>query len=434
MRALFLTVPLAAAFFCCAASAAMTRQDRIDLQEQSLENLRKGDSAGAYAGFLRLLREEPGNADIDFLVGQTAFAQGNDPMAVFAYTRVIKANPGHQRARLELARAYGRMGQAELARAELDALRSLNPALPSVAEMEKSILGAAYSPWTVRGALGVGVFYDSNANQGTSTNEYLGFTLVEGKKKESFGMYATGGLDLACQLGQGSNWQLVSDVSATSRRYFNPDVDSRLTWGRVALGLRWASQKMLAEIRGKEEYLGRESGDVSRNTGAEASFVYAVTDDWALITLGAYEHRHYARDYEGMRGTHGQIGEYARYLFGENRHELLLGGGYFNERARERRYDGRGAEFLGRVRFNLPGQMKVGVLAAWRGIRYDAPPTELGGEDRRERQFKAGLDLEKGLTESLSINAQAQYTKNSSNHSLYRYDQWLVTTGLSYKF
>jgi hypothetical protein len=135
-----------------------------------------------------------------------------------------------------------------------------------------------------------------------------------------------------------------------------------------------------------------------------------------------------------MRGTHRQLGEYVRYQFGENRHELLLGGSYFIERARERRYDGQGGELLGRLRFNLPRQTKAGVLAAWRGIRYDAPPTALGGGDRKEKQFKAGLDLEKGITESLSINAQAQYTKNSSNHSLYRYDQWLVTMGLAYKF
>jgi tetratricopeptide (TPR) repeat protein len=436
MRAIFITVPLAAILFCCpfGASAAMTRQDMINLHEQSLENLRKGDSVRAYAGYLRLLREEPGNADIDFMVGQTAFAQGNYPMAVLAYTRVLKVNPGHERARLELARTYGRMRLPELARVELGILRSTNPALPTVAEMEKSILGAAYSPWTVRGILGAGVFYDSNANQGTSASEYLGFTLVEGQKKESFGMYSTGGLDLAYQLRQDANWYLVSDISVTNRQYFNPDVDSRLTWGRATLGIRWASEKMLVEIRGKGEYLSRDSGDVSRNAGAEAAFVYALTDRWALVTTGAYEYRHYAEDYKEMRGTHGQVGEYARYQFGENRHELLLGGSYFIEQAREQRYDGQGFELLGRVQFNLPWQMTAGILAAWRGIQYDAPPTNLGGSDRRENQFKGGLDLEKGVTESLSITAQGQYTKNFSNHSLYRYDQWLITTGLTYKF
>jgi tetratricopeptide (TPR) repeat protein len=260
MRALFLAMTLTAALFCCAASAAMTRQDMLDLREQSLESLRQGDGAKAYAGFLRLLREEPGNADIDFMVGQAAFAQGNYPMAVLAYTRVIKARPGHERARLELARAYGRMGQPELARAELGVLHSVNPALPAVAEMEKSVLGAAYSPWTVRGTLGTGVFYDSNANQGTSASEYLGFILVEGKKKESFGMYFTGGLDLAYRLGPGSNWYLVSDLAVTDRQYFNPEVDGRLTWVRAAPGLRWASEKMLAEIRWKGGTSGPRPG------------------------------------------------------------------------------------------------------------------------------------------------------------------------------
>ena len=435
MRATFFA-SLFAALFCCAftASAAMTRQDMIDLHEQSLENLRQGDSSKAYAGYLRLLREEPGNADIDFMVGQAAAAENKYPMAVLAYGRVLKANPGHARARLELARTYARMGQPELARAELRVLKTIDPSLPAVDEMEKSLLGVAPSPWTVRGTLGTGVFYDSNANSGTSASEYLGYTLVEGRKKESFGMYFTGGLDLAYRLGQESSWYLVGDVAATNRQYFNSDVDSRLTWGRAALGLRWASGKALAEIRGKGEYLGRNKGDVSQIAGAEAAFVYALTENWALVTQGAYEYRHYAADYKDMRGTHARAGEYVRWQFGENRHEILLGGSYFIDSAREARYDGQGVEALGRVQFNLPWQMKAGVLAAWRGAWYDAPPTGLGGSDRKENQLKTGLELEKGLTDHLSVNAQVQYTKNFSNHSLYRYEQWLITSGMTFKF
>ena len=437
MRAFFFTLSLAAAFFCCVSvsSAAMTRQDIIDLHERSLENLRKGDSAQAYEGYLHLLREEPGNPDIDFMLGQAAFAQSNYPMAVLAYIRVIRANPWHERARLELARTYAHMGQVEMASNELRSLRAINPALPSADEMEKVILGGTlYSPWTVSGRVGTGVFYDSNANMGTAISEYLGFILTEGEKKSSSGVYFSGELDMAYQMGQGSNWYLVSDIAFTNRYYFNSDVDSQLTWGRGALGLRWAAEKALAEIRWKEEFLDRESGFITLNSGAEATFVYALTKDWTLVTQGAYEYRDYASDYEGRRGTHGRVGEYIRYQFGESRHELLFGGSYSVENADEKRYDGHGFEVLGRVLFNLPYKIKAGFIAAWHNTRYDAPPTDLGGDNRWEKQFKAGIDLEKGVTENLSVNAQAQYTHNTSNHSIYQYDQWLFTMGLTYKF
>ncbi|MDR2694847.1 MAG: tetratricopeptide repeat protein, partial [Deltaproteobacteria bacterium] len=406
----------------------------IDLRERSLESLRKGDSAAAYAGYLRLLREDPGNADNDFMLGQVAFAQGKYPMAVFAYLRVIKASPGHERARLELARTYAQMGQLELSRAELAALRAIKPDLPPADEMEKSLFPAPYSPWTIQATLGAGLFYDSNANTGTSASEYLGYSLEDGRQRESFGAYFSGGLDVAYRLSKETNWYLVGDVSATNRQYFNASVDSRLTWGRAALGLRWASDKVLAEIRGKGEYLGRANSEVTQNVGAEAAFMYALTENWTLVTQSAYEYRHYAFDYKAMRGTHGQVGQYVRYQFGESRHELLLGGVYFIDRAHEKRYDGQGAEVLGRIVFHLPWQVKAGVFAAWHSAWYDAPPTDMGGAKRREEQFKGGLELEKGITKGLSVNAQAQYTKNFSNHALYRYDQWLLTTGLTYKF
>jgi len=436
MHSLLFTISLVAALLWHAphASAAMTRQDIIDLHEQSLGSLHKGDSARAYAGSLRLLREDPGNADVDFMVGQAAFAQGNYPMALLAYARVIKANPGHERARLELARTYGRMGQREMARTELNALRAVNPALPKIEEMEKSIFEAPYSPWTFRATLGTGAFYDSNANQGASASEYMGSTLAQEKKKESFGIYFSGGVDLAYRLGRETNWYVVGDVSATNRQYFNPDVDPRLTWGRAGLGLRWASDNLLAEIRGKGEYLGREAGAIAQNVGAEGTFVYALNDSWAFVTEGSYEYRGYADDYKGMRGTYGQVGQYVRYRFGERQHEVLLGGNYFFESAHEKRYTGRGFEALGRVQFNLPWQIKTGFLFAWRAPWYDAPPTDLGGGKRWESQIKAGIEIEKGITEYLSLNTQVQYTNNFSNHSLYRYDQWLLTLGLTFSF
>jgi tetratricopeptide (TPR) repeat protein len=436
MRAFFIVLVWAAAFFSSISSshAAMTRQDMADLYARSLENLNKGENAAAYVGYLRLLREEPGSSDIDFMLGQAAFAQGNYPIAVLSYIRVLKANPRHERARLELARAYDQMGQRDMARAELSALRDVNPGLPPASEMEKAIFDTTYSPWTIRGTAGSGVFYDSNANLGVSASEYMGFTLVQGKAKESFGAYFTGGLDAAYQMGPGSHWYLVGDVAATNRQYFNSDVDRRLTWGRAALGLRWASDKALFELRGKGEYLGRDAGDVLSSSGAEASFAYALTENLALITQGAYEYRNYARDFEAMRGKHTHVGEYVRYQFGKRRHEVMFGGNYFSENAREKRYDGQGFEILGRVQFHCPGNIKTGFLAAWRDTRYDAPPTGLGGGDRWEDQFKVGVEVEKGVTENLSINIQGQYTKNTSNHSLYRYNQKLLTIGLTYTF
>ena len=442
MRISLFAASLALALCCCAsaASAAMTRQDIVVMHEQSLESLRKGDSAKAYAGYLRLLREDPGNPDIDFMMGQAAFAEGNYPMSLLAYIRVLKANPAHERARLELARVYGRMGQTELARSELAALRAINPALSQIDEMEKSILGIPPSPWAFRGTVGAGVFYDSNANTSTATSTYMGDTLPsQNRKKDSFGAYMSGGLDLAYRLGQETNWHLVGDVSATNREYFNPDLaknSRRLTWGRAGLGLRWASEKLLAEARGKGEFLGDGTGYVTQSIGAEGAFAYALTEDWTLITQGSWEHRDYVEDYKEMRGTYGKAGQYVRWQFGEARHEVLVGGSYFFENARKNYYTGRGVELLGRVQFNLPWEVKTGFLFSWRGAYYDAPPPapDPGVGKRREDQYTFGVELEKGITKHLSVNTQVQYTDKHANHSLYRYDQWLFALGLTYTF
>jgi hypothetical protein len=84
--------------------------------------------------------------------------------------------------------------------------------------------------------------------------------------------------------------------------------------------------------------------------------------------------------------------------------------------------------------FQLPWRTKAGFLTAWRATRYDAPPTGLGGSNRWEDQFRVGVDLEKHLTDDLSLTTQFQYTKNSSNHALFEYKQRLLTLGVSYSF
>ncbi len=83
------------------------------LYSKGVAHYHQGEYKLAFVLLYELFREAPGNPEVNFFLGRSAFETGDYETAVFAFERILIAEPENQRARLEMARAYWKMGSLE---------------------------------------------------------------------------------------------------------------------------------------------------------------------------------------------------------------------------------------------------------------------------------------------------------------------------------
>jgi tetratricopeptide (TPR) repeat protein len=118
----------------------------------------------AYAAFDALFREAPGNASVNFYLGLNAAESGRYEDAVFAFERVLIAEPDSQRARLEMARAYWRMGALEEAARLFNEVLASNPPETVKANIQPYLTAIENSRKrnVFNGSLTAGINWDDN--------------------------------------------------------------------------------------------------------------------------------------------------------------------------------------------------------------------------------------------------------------------------------
>jgi len=85
------------------------------------------DYPKAYEAFLTVFQLSPGNWEVDFLLGRSAFEIANYEIAIMAFERASIAKPEMVRIKLEMARAYQRLGFNDMARKFCNEVLRTNP-------------------------------------------------------------------------------------------------------------------------------------------------------------------------------------------------------------------------------------------------------------------------------------------------------------------
>lgn len=104
--------------------AAIAQQAEIARAQQLLN---QNKPAEAYEYLLPFEDRYAGNVDFDYLLGISALDSGKSDKATLAFERVLAVNPNFAGARLDMARAYFQLGDADRAKAEFLTVRELNP-------------------------------------------------------------------------------------------------------------------------------------------------------------------------------------------------------------------------------------------------------------------------------------------------------------------
>lgn len=98
-----------------------------DVLDQAKQLMRQGKAGEAFALLEPLESQRAGDIDFDYALGIAALDSAKPDRATIAFERVLAINPNFAGARLDLGRAYFAMGSDDLAKAEFETVRQLNP-------------------------------------------------------------------------------------------------------------------------------------------------------------------------------------------------------------------------------------------------------------------------------------------------------------------
>ena len=361
----------------------------------------------------------------DLSIARAAMAAGDAAAALSIYDRLVDEYPENTDLRLEAARAHHAAGSAG------EALRLGRQVLR---EYEKR-------RFQFRGTARMGFLYDSNVNQGPASEHIQlgnwGVWLSDGIGKASAGAYFGANTDMGWRLSAISPWWIVGDVNIFLRGNFSKEMKSvnsrRLHWARGAAGIRYLDGSNLFDMRLKAEVLDYDFDSRVNGLGFEARYARVVTPRLQLITDMVFERRNYSGN-DDRAGNFGRVGGYARFLFGEAGHEFLFGGGYLGASADNSNYSYDGWQSLARFSFRLPNGFTISPQVSFTQEFYDGPGTALETEKRRDDRLRIGADLAYAINEVWNVEAAYYYMNSNSTSNLYKYDQHVISLGVSRKF
>jgi tetratricopeptide (TPR) repeat protein len=427
------------AFAATTDSARRTAVDSAKAEAAAL--LEKGDAAGAYDLYARLLRETSDDDAVNLGLARSAAKAKRFNQAVVAYETLLEKYPREAGLYGELAHVYMMLGDRESAERSAAVMRSLDGSSTEESSRALDALEDMYSLFQVHGTIRAGVLYDSNANLGPRSDSMdLGdwrVTVLNAKEKATFGAYVGADIDFARRFYRDSPWHVVGDVRAFRRGNENSGLSKlhsrESQWGRGAVGLRRMTSTTLAEIRVKAEIFDYEFYQHVGAYGPEGTFLWAASPALHMITKGGIDKREYSRDRK-RNGAYGWIGEYARIFFGADNHEFIAGGRWLSSSADRHAYSYDGWEASARLLFKLPLGFELAPFTAYTAEFYEGPATVLERKKRRDERLRLGSGLTYRIDESWSLELNYQYSNNNSTSNLYDYDQHYVSTGVAWSF
>lgn len=403
--------------------------------------LAQGRAAAAYDAFYQLFQDDPASPDINFYLGQAAYAKGDYEAALMAYERVLIARPEAQRVKLEMARTHMALGNYPDAKALFHEVLAAHP--PLAVERNINLMLAAIAAAERKnfftGAIAVGLNMDDNI-EAAPVNDRV--------KVGLFDLILTG--DSATPVRD----EILNTTETISHIYKIND-----TWSWKTTGLNYNDWYMTSRPL-DINYFGISSGPVFQRgatttdlylyydkvnldydsymdiTGAGSTITYIFNPAVMLNGALRVEKRSY-KSLTGKDATNVQAIISPSYAFGANR--LVLAGLLERENADEgyNSYD----RNQWKVRFerSFPRNVLAYASYARRQSDYDDndPIFEKTRTDTVE-DFIIGATLTPWISRDqqrrVTVDLSETYTESDSNIDLYRYRKHVSAILVSYLF
>lgn len=368
----------------------------------------------------------------DYYFGIAAVDAGQPMLGVLSLERFLLADPSNNLARLELGRAYFKLGDFVRARQEFQLVLATNPPSSVAATIEK-FLSAMERPGSSTKTI-IGAFAEvaggatSNANSGIANGTIAlpGFgtvTLADSGVRQPSGVIALSGGSFA-SLPLTKTIRAIGAVSGFYRAYSNvPQYD--LATFNANLGAGPVSDKFNATISGVYGHSLLDGKSYRENFGtvANARKPFGKT---VVITLdGGFQKLRYKSLNKNRNGRliSGSL-TLDKKIKAPGAPIFSLSGYVADERNSQGRPDFSRRIYGGRLGVTAVPAPKVMLfasagLARW---RYAAPDLLFGTLRRdwyKSLDAAAQFELDKGLT----LRLEGSYAQDDSNIVLYRFDQ-----------
>lgn len=434
MRILSLTLLL----FCLTLPGPSAAGAPAALLQEARHRLDRGRADKTYALLAEHEFEYAGDIQFDYLLGVAALDSGRTVAATFALERVVISNPKFAGARLDLGRAYFKLGDHYAAAAEFREVLAVNPP-PAIRQVVDEYLAQARRRIDAGGRifstrLELALGFDDNINTASSAESVtilgeLPISLAQSSRQQE-AAYAQINLQSVYLRPLGADWQ-----------------------GFLSGGLK---HKQVADFKAYDSSdamvqagLQHKQGDRTLALGAQGGRFYLAHD------LNYIYHRSYLNWQRNVRHnravnlfarhlrvsytkTRDKTNDFSQVLGGvggilEKPHYTLWLNGYagMETALRDTNPDGDRAMVGISASVGLPLRRDLmfrGNLGWQRKHYREINPAFT--ERRSERYYSAGLELEWLLGASWGLALKYLYTQNDSNLTVYDYDRHNVAVSI----
>lgn len=415
----------------------------VVLAADLLENLiNSGQAQRAYELAAAQQAERAGDPVFDFTFGLAAIESGHPQDALFAFERVLDAQPLDQRARLELARAHFMLGNYEQARQLFETVQASNPPA-RVRDNIQHFLDQMKPRISQRDRQeGAGVTFrsgiDSNINSATEVENItlpvgLVLTLDENSRAISSEFYELAVNASHLQLLRKDSGLFTTFSLNDHRNAGYGEFDLRVTGVGFGYLRKWEGQTLRIPVQWQMVEVDRAMFRTSRGLGVEWGFEVAQQQ---LALFGQWaQQRH--NDSESLRDVDLLLSGAAWS------HELtewrLRGSASLyvaNERALDSAYDYFGRRYLG-GRLALTWQPAPGheLQLGWsqQAIRH-AATHPVFGKERADGYRQLELEWNWRFAPHWTLGLGFSNVDNQSNIELYRYGRRQEYFSVGYEF
>ncbi|MDF1818671.1 MAG: porin family protein [Immundisolibacteraceae bacterium] len=222
-----------------------------------------GRAQHAYDLALIDLEEGEGDPAFDFYYGVAAIDSGHLNEGVFALERVLLVQPGHLRARLELARGYFLLREDSRAQQEFKAVLEQNPSANVQANVQRFMDAIRLREGRYRPTSNVfaeaGFGHDTNVSSSTEGDVVL-FNFLTGNFSEESDqfIYARGGASYNKPFSPGRSF--FSNVDVQSRHNLHDDdFDTSYINGVAGLSVLQGADRYRVSLQGQKYHVGESN-------------------------------------------------------------------------------------------------------------------------------------------------------------------------------
>jgi len=424
-------LPLLLAALFGAASAAHAQQAEVAQAQQLLS---QGKPAEAYAYLLPFEDKYAGVVEFDYVLGISALDSGKADRATLAFERVLAVNPNYAGARLDMARAYFQLGDADRAKTEFLVVRELNPPaaaqavitqyLDAIEKIERA------KKRTLRAYVELQIGHDTNVNnsgsQSTIAVPALGglvFTLnpTNLKRRDSFkalGAGVEGAYQFRPDVGVFAGADFRQRANFTQDTFDNGSIDMR---GGVALG----EPTNQVRITGQSGRYTLDNELSRRAEGVSGEWKYAIDPASQVNAFSQFSRNRFTNDANRVNNFNSSTSGVGYTRVVADGKAVLLANYLFGK---ERDPDGRADGAKRMEGFRLGGQLSLredldlfAVATNQRSHYEKMNGAFLAFRRDDQRDFSMGLNwrFEKDWT----LKPAWTYSKNISSIPIYAYER-----------